>query len=454
MRADGRKNDELRNVRITRGYLKYAEGSALIEVGDTRVLCAASVEESVPSWMKGEQRGWVTAEYSLLPRSTQNRSIREAARGRIGGRTHEIQRLIGRSLRAVVDLEALGERTVWLDCDVLQADGGTRTAAITGAFIALADALELLHSSGKLKRFPLKDFVAAISVGLLNGIPLLDLSSEEDMAADVDMNIVMTGNGRLVEIQGTAEKSPFGRAELDVLLELGSRGISYLVSKQKESLGILAEKIGSLAENKKRLVLATRNKGKVEEIKKFLFHLPLEIRSLQDYPGIPVVEEKGSTFLENAVLKAEAVSRYTGEMALADDSGLEVDCLDGAPGVHSARFAGEGATDEENNAYLLKLLEGVPPTERGARFVCTLALAIPGEKTITVEGSCRGTLATYPRGSNGFGYDPLFILEGEAKTFAELEREVKNRISHRGKALAQMKEILKRITEGIYNPGQ
>ncbi|MGI6327870.1 MAG: ribonuclease PH [Dethiobacteria bacterium] len=243
MRPYGRTNEELRQVQITRKFLKYAEGSAFIEMGNTKVICAASVEEGVPSWMKGEQRGWVTAEYSLLPRSTHQRNIRDAVRGRVSGRTYEIQRLIGRSLRSVVDLEALGERTVWLDCDVLQADGGTRTAAITGAFVALADAMEYLHRGGKVYKFPLTDFVAAISVGMVKGETLLDLSFEEDSKADVDMNIVMTGSGELVEIQGTAEGKPFSRRELNNLLDLGVKGIRLLVSKQRDSLGEIASKV-------------------------------------------------------------------------------------------------------------------------------------------------------------------------------------------------------------------
>jgi ribonuclease PH len=243
MRPYGRTNEELRQVKITRKFLKYAEGSAFIEMGNTKVICAASVEEGVPSWMKGEQRGWVTAEYSLLPRSTHQRNIRDAVRGRVSGRTYEIQRLIGRSLRSVVDLEALGERTIWLDCDVLQADGGTRTAAITGAFVALADAVEYLHREEKIYRFPLTDFVAAISVGMVKGETLLDLSFEEDSKADVDMNIVMTGSGELVEIQGTAEGKPFSRRELNNLLDLGVKGIRLLVSKQRDSLGEIASKV-------------------------------------------------------------------------------------------------------------------------------------------------------------------------------------------------------------------
>jgi ribonuclease PH/non-canonical purine NTP pyrophosphatase (RdgB/HAM1 family) len=445
MRSGGRANDELREVTITRNFLEYAEGSALIQIGNTKVLCAASVEEGVPFWMKGEQRGWVTAEYALLPRSTHSRTPRESIRGRLSGRTYEIQRLIGRSLRSVVNLEDLGERTIWLDCDVLQADGGTRTAAITGAFVALADALDLLCREGKIEKYPLKDFIAAISVGQVEGNILLDLSYEEDSKADVDMNIVMTGRGELVEIQGTAEKKPFGRDQLDEFLELAERGIKRLIARQRESLGEVAARIGSFP---RRLLLATHNEGKVSELKEMLSSLPLEICSLKDFPALPQVQETGRTFEENAVLKAETISRITGEAVLADDSGLEVERLGGRPGVYSARFAGEGATDEENNALLLKLMDGVPPAERKARFVCVMALAVPGKKTVTVTGTCEGLLADAPRGHNGFGYDPLFIYEAEGKTFGEMDLETKSRISHRGRALQKMKEVISRELRG------
>jgi ribonuclease PH len=236
MRPDGRHNDELRPVRITRSYLKHPEGSVLIEMGDTVVICTASLDEKVPHFIKGEGRGWVTAEYAMLPRSTGVRNIRES-RGRVNARNLEIQRLIGRSLRSVVDLKALGERTILLDCDVIQADGGTRTAAITGSFIALYEAVLLLVEKGSIEKIPLRDYLAAVSVGLRNGAPQLDLSFTEDSAADVDLNVVMTGAGELVEIQGTAEKGTFNRDQLDQLLDLASLGIEMLVQKQRESLG-------------------------------------------------------------------------------------------------------------------------------------------------------------------------------------------------------------------------
>jgi len=236
-RPDGRKADELRPVEIVRGWQRYAEGSALISFGETRVLCAASVTEGVPRWRKGSGLGWVTAEYSMLPRATHTRSDRESVRGRIGGRTHEISRLIGRSLRACIDLKALGENTIAVDCDVLQADGGTRTAAVTGSYVALADAVSWLRERKALARpEPLKTSVAAVSVGVVDGEPRLDLAYEEDVAADTDMNVVCTGSGDFVEVQGTAEGDPFDRATLDVLLDLAVAGCLRLTDIQRAAL--------------------------------------------------------------------------------------------------------------------------------------------------------------------------------------------------------------------------
>ena len=233
MRSDGRSKDELRPVKITCDYLRHAEGSVLIEMGHTKVICAATIEESVPNFLRGKNRGWITAEYGMIPRSTGVRIPRESSRGRIGGRTHEIQRLIGRSLRAVVDLEALGERTIWVDCDVIQADGGTRTASITGAFVALANAV---HKKGKFSRNPLRDYLAAVSIGKVNRDILMDLSYTEDSSAEVDMNVVMTGRGRFVEIQGTAEQNPFTQAELERLLRMAKKGIRQLIRHQEKLL--------------------------------------------------------------------------------------------------------------------------------------------------------------------------------------------------------------------------
>ena len=237
-RTDGRHVGELRPLSIKRGYLKNAEGSALIEMGGTRVICAATVEDRVPPFLRNSGKGWVTAEYSMLPRLSHERITREVTRGHVGGRTHEIQRLIGRSLRAVTNLEALGERQIVIDCDVLEADGGTRTASITGAFVALADAVRWLTRRVELPGAPLHDFIAAISVGIVGGTPMLDLCYEEDSRADVDMNLVMTGSGRLVEIQGTAEGKPFSERELAQMMDLGKRGIRKLIAHQKRTLGL------------------------------------------------------------------------------------------------------------------------------------------------------------------------------------------------------------------------
>jgi len=234
MRTDNRRAGEMRPVEIIPGYLKTAEGSALIKVGNTHVLCAASVEDFVPQFLRGTGKGWVTAEYSMLPRATGKRTPREVNKGRPSGRTHEIQRLIGRALRSVVDLAALGERTVLLDCDVIQADGGTRTASITGAFVALALALRQFVKFGAIRKMPLGDYLAATSVGLVRGEPLLDLCYEEDSQADVDMNLVMTGGGQFVEIQATAEHSPFGDSQMNELLAMGRAGIAQLVDYQKQ----------------------------------------------------------------------------------------------------------------------------------------------------------------------------------------------------------------------------
>jgi ribonuclease PH len=238
MRPSGRRADELRGVKLTRRYTRHAEGSVLVEFGDTKVLCTASVEERVPPFLRDSGKGWVTAEYGMLPRATNTRTDREAARGKQSGRTQEIQRLIGRALRAVVDLSALGPRTIQIDCDVLQADGGTRTAAITGAFVALQDAVSFLLGKNLIAKSPIRDFVAAVSVGIYQGAPLLDLDYAEDSACDTDMNVVMTGAGRFVEMQGTAEGAPFSRAEADALLVLAERGIAELLAHQRRALGV------------------------------------------------------------------------------------------------------------------------------------------------------------------------------------------------------------------------
>lgn len=239
VRFDGRRKDQHRPVKITRNYIKHAEGAVLIEMGDTKVICTASVEEKVPPFLKGKGSGWVTAEYAMLPRATHDRSPREAVKGKQGGRTLEIQRLVGRALRSVTDMSQMGERSIWVDCDVIQADGGTRTASITGAFIALADAFALLKKKELIKRIPLTDYLAAISVGKVGGEVMVDLAYTEDSMAEVDMNLVMTGRGRYVEVQGTAERTPFAKQDMDEFLSLGWQTIQKLTAIQQELIGPL-----------------------------------------------------------------------------------------------------------------------------------------------------------------------------------------------------------------------
>ncbi|HOJ71829.1 MAG TPA: ribonuclease PH [Syntrophorhabdaceae bacterium] len=239
MRDSGRQNDRIRDLKISRGFLKYPEGSVLVEMGETKVICGVSIEEKVPPFLKNTGKGWLTAEYSMLPRSTHTRSVRESVTGRVGGRTHEIQRLIGRALRAIVNLDIIGERTLWIDCDVIQADGGTRTASITGGYVALVEALWTMKKKGMIEKIPLRDSVAAISVGLVGGDILLDLSYEEDSRAEVDMNFVMTGRGLLIEVQGTAEKTPFTKEHFDLMYQYACKGINEITRQQKIALGNL-----------------------------------------------------------------------------------------------------------------------------------------------------------------------------------------------------------------------
>ncbi|SFU36355.1 ribonuclease PH [Clostridium sp. DSM 8431] len=245
MRIDGRKKDQLRKIKITRNYTKYAEGSVLIEEGDTKVICNVSVEEKAPPFLKGTGSGWITAEYNMLPRATRTRKVRDIARLKVDGRSMEIQRLIGRALRSGVDLKALGERTLWVDCDVIQADGGTRTTAISGAFVALVDAMNKLHKIKPFKIYPIRSFIAATSVGIINNEKVIDLCYEEDSKAEVDMNLIMTNEGRFIEIQGTGEESTFSKEDLKELLDLGERGIKHIIQIQKDVLKMDALWIGT-----------------------------------------------------------------------------------------------------------------------------------------------------------------------------------------------------------------
>lgn len=445
MRTGYRKNNELRKVTIEPNYLNYPEGSVLVSFGDTKVICAATVEEKAPLFIRGTGKGWVHAEYSMLPRATQKRKMREAARGKQSGRTMEIQRLIARTLRSTVDLEKMGEYAITIDCDVIQADGGTRTASVTGAFVALKLAIHFLLKKGSIKENPIKKSLAAVSVGITpSGEALLDLDYAEDSNAVVDMNLVMTSDGEFAEIQGTGEEATFSKKQLEELLSIGEKGVTELFSIQEAAVEhVLALEENQLINDAESLVIdevviATRNRGKAKEFEALFAQKGINIKTLLDYPDIPDVEETGTTFEENALLKAETIAKTLNTVVLADDSGLKIDALGGKPGVYSARYAGEMKSDAANNAKVLHELTDVPFKERTAQFHCTLALAYPGKESLVINGEIPGRILSIPKGNNGFGYDPLFYVEEKDATLAEIPEKEKNKISHRAKALAHL----------------
>ena len=391
----------------------------------------------MPPFLRGSETGWVSAEYSMLPRATNTRNRRESSKGKLSGRTMEIQRLIGRSLRAVVDLEKLGERSIIVDCDVIQADGGTRTASITGAFVALQLAINKLMQTGELSENPIKEHLAAISVGILEDDSYaVDLDYVEDSACQVDMNLVMTESGRFVEIQGTGEEATFDGEQLNALLHYGKEAIESLIAYQKEAL--YTQNTAKDAISDKTIMIATGNMGKAKEFEKMFAKAGYQIKTMKDFPELPEVQETGQTFEENARLKAETIANILQCPVLADDSGLTVDALGGMPGIYSARFAGEQKSDASNNAKLLHELTDVADENRTAQFHCTLVFAAPQKESLVVEGIWNGRIARIPRGENGFGYDPLFIVDGLEKTSAELTPEEKNAISHRGQAMKKL----------------
>lgn len=449
MRHDGRKAQELRKLELQTNVFKYPEGSVVIRFGDTTVICSATVEDSVPPFLRETGTGWVTAEYSMLPRATSTRNRRESNKGKLSGRTMEIQRLIGRSLRAVIDLEKLGERSIIIDCDVIQADGGTRTASITGAFVALRLAIEKLLREKELSEDPIKEHLAADSVGILpDGTCVTDLDYQEDSAALVDMNLVMTESGKFVEIQGTGEEATFDGEQLNEMLFFGKNAIEDLIKEQKHALLTEFAQDNERIEETKTIIIATRNPGKAEEFRNMFKEAGYHVKTLLDYPELPDVEETGSTFEENARLKAETIAQLLDQPVLADDSGLKVDALGGMPGIYSARFAGEQKSDAGNNAKLLYELTDVPDEKRTAQFHCTLVFAAPKKDSLVVEAEWPGRVARIPSGENGFGYDPLFIPEGKKQTAAELSSEEKNKISHRAQAMKKLSAEWKQWLEG------
>ena len=433
-----RAPDELRIVRILPDYTEMATGSALICSGRTKVICTASVQDGVPGFLRGKGKGWLTAEYAMLPGSTPQRKARDGVKK--DGRGVEIQRLIGRSLRAACDLTRLGERTVYIDCDVIQADGGTRTASITGAFVALCIAVDRLMEQGTLVDSPIIRQVAAVSVGVIDDVCTLDLEYAQDSRAQVDMNIVMTRDGRgelgFVEVQGTGEGRCYTRKELDQLLALGEKGCLELMQAQLDALGSRAEVICK----KPVLALASNNFGKLRELKQLLGER-FDVRSMREMGVSMDVDENGETFEENALIKARALMDVCHCATLADDSGLCVDQLDGRPGVHSARYCGVHGDDEANNQLLLKELSDKPAPHR-AHYGAAVALCRPGHEPLVVYGRCDGEIIDEYRGDGGFGYDPLFLSDDLGVTFAEADPEAKNGVSHRARAIAKLIEAL------------
>lgn len=424
----------IRETIIETHYTEMAPGSVLICCGRTKVIITASVEDGVPPFLRGKGQGWLTAEYAMLPGATPKRKQRDGLKK--DGRSVEISRLIGRSLRACVDLGRLGERTVTLDCDVIQADGGTRTASITGAFVALCLAVDKLMGEGKLIDSPIIKQLAATSVGVVGGVPTLDLDYERDSQADVDMNVVMVKDKRgqleLVEVQGTGEHTSFARSALNALLDLAESGIQTLMDKQVNALGEASQVIMK----KPRLVLATGSFGKLKEMRVLLGDR-FDVVTMKELGLDPDIDENGETFEQNALIKAEALLALTGCATLADDSGLEVDALNGRPGVHSARYCGVHGDDEANNDKLLKELEHAK-VPRTARFVSAIALLRPGQEPIVTRGECEGEITCERRGTGGFGYDPLFLSSDLGVTFGEANQLEKTKVSHRARAIEKL----------------
>ena len=436
-REDGRADDELRPVTITRNWLDHAAGSVLVEFGKTRVLCAASASEGVPRWRKGSGLGWVTAEYAMLPASTHTRSDRESVKGRIGGRTHEISRLIGRSLRAVIDYRAMGENTIQLDCDVLQADGGTRTAAITGAYVALVDACASLGVAQALT-----GSVAAVSVGIIDGVPRLDLPYVEDVRAETDMNVVMTGAGLLRRGAGHRR----GGRVRPVRARRPALACREGLRRPDPSPAGVARRV-----KVHRIHLASRNPKKLAEMERIIAeHLPgVTVVGLDDVPAYDEPVEDAATFEGNALIKARAGAVATGLPTVADDSGLCVDALNGMPGVLSARWSGPPKDDARNNRLLLDQLADVPDERRGAHFACAVAVSVPGGRELVVEDRMDGVVIRETRGSGGFGYDVLFVADDHpGVTTAELSVADKDAISHRGRALRALAPQLAGVLSG------
>ncbi len=431
MRTD-RKNDQLRNIKITRNFLTNPQGSVLIECGNTRVICTAFVEEKVPGFLRGQNKGWVSAEYSMLPGANATRKQRDISKLKLDGRSAEIQRLIGRSLRSIIDLEKLGERTIWLDCDVINADGGTRTASITGCVVAIRDAIDKLMEEGLVAEDPMPKYAAAVSVGVVDGEVLTDLCYIEDSHAEADVNVVMDEDGNFIELQATGEARPIKKDEMNNIIDQAQKAIFELIGIQKEAINKTKEK--------KTIIFATGNEHKAHELRRILPQY--EILTLKDVNFDGDIEEDGETFEENSLIKARYIHKLYGKTVVADDSGICVDYLGGLPGIHSARYCGQHGKDHENNELLLKNMENCPKDERTATFVSAAAVVFEDGSQAVMRGEVKGKVGYEYLGENGFGYDPLFIVDITGKTYAEMTDEEKNDLSHRKLAFERLKPII------------
>ena len=408
----------------------------LIEAGQTKVICTASVEDRVPMFLRGTGKGWVTSEYGMLPRATSTRSTREATRGKVDGRTQEIQRLIGRSLRAVIQLDDLGERTLWVDCDVIQADGGTRTASITGGFVALVLALEKLREAGTISKVPVDDYVAAISVGIVGGMPVLDLAYEEDAAADVDMNIVKTGNGRFIEVQGTAERTPFGHEALTELLRLADAGITRT---RRTPAGDRRQ----LSESPLVARASPRRDDQPEQARRDPDHprgTADQDRRLGSAPASRGTGGSRPHVRGEREAQGDVLQRPYGQTGGGRGFRTRDRRTRRRTGVRSARFNGSSYPEKFAAIYHQLRERGVPG--RTARFICALAVAAGERIVFEATGTVEGEITRRPRGKHGFGYDPIFFYPPYGRTLAELAPEDKAAVSHRGKAFRALRTFL------------
>ncbi len=424
-----RQNNQIREMKINLNYTSNPEGSVLIECGNTKVICTAMIEDKVPFFLKGKGMGWLSCEYSMLPGATKNRKVRDISKGKIDGRSQEIQRLIGRSLRSCIDLFKLEEKTIWIDCDVISADGGTRTASINGAYAALVLAVNKAIKDKLIEENPITCRIGAISLGIVKGEKLLDLDYYEDFSADVDMNLVMNDKFEIIEVQSTSEKKPMTKTDFYELLDLGENGIKSIFALYEKTLPF-----------RKKIVLSSDNTNKVKEIREILTDTQLDVVSKRQVGfGGMEVDEKFDTLKENARIKAMSIKKEIDMAVIADDSGLFVESIGGEPGVHSARYS-LNHDDAANRRKLLDNLENIK--DRRAYFKTVLIYIDENYQEYYFEGVCEGEITTEERGENGFGYDSIFIPNGYNKTFAEMTDEEKNRISHRSKALEKFRKFL------------